>query len=188
MEDLLSRPYDIRYVVISYVGLGISSVWHRHSIHISYGWLNNLSVWQNHSSYLIRMTQQLYTYLIQWTYYLVRIARSVAISYVAISYCCYLILYRNIRCFKIVGNQSWTTFVAEINSWIASHPHDIATVHLSHTDDLLTPPYSITTAVISYRRLSMSSVWHNNSTRISYVGLTNLSVWHEVCCYPIRKA
>ena len=41
---------------------------------------------------------------------------------------------------------------------LTSHPYDIARVSLSHTDDLLTPPYDITTAVNSYGRLNISSV------------------------------
>ena len=66
-----------------------------------------------------------------------------------------------------------------------THPYDIATVHVSHTDDLLTPPYDITTDVISYGRLNSSSVWHSNSTPISYGWLTNSSVWHNHCCYHL---
>ena len=34
---------------------------------------------------------------------------------------------------------------------------------ISHTDDLITPPYGITTVGIFYGRLNKSSVWHNNS-------------------------
>ena len=60
----------------------------------------------------------------------------------------------------------------------------IATV--SHTDDLLTPPYDITTVAKSYVGLNISSVWHSHSTPISYGWLTNSSVWLKKCCYLIR--
>ena len=55
-DDLVTRPYDIMSVSISYVGLNISSVWHSNNIPISYGWLINSSVWHSHCCYLLRTT------------------------------------------------------------------------------------------------------------------------------------
>ena len=41
---------------------------------------------------------------------------------------------------------------------LTSHPCDIATVYLSHVNDLLTPPYDIITVIVSYGQLNISSI------------------------------
>ena len=77
-----------------------------------------------------------------------------------------------VRQHKHVNKQSMTL--------IWRHHHEIGIILLSRTDDIR--KYK----VISYGRLSNSSVWYDNSISISYEGLTNLSVWHRNSSYPIQ--